>query len=70
LDPLLTLGGSDSTTYLFADKGCQYTIYNSVQQFTTQITNDAKPKIVYALLTLIFMMGQEACNNIFVYNGC
>jgi hypothetical protein len=47
-------GGSDRTVYIFADKGCQYAAYNSVQQFTTQITNEAKPKIVDTPLTLIF----------------
>jgi hypothetical protein len=34
-------GRIDRTAYLFADKGCQYGVYNTVQQFTTQITNDA-----------------------------
>jgi len=50
--------GSDRIAYLFADKGCQHAAYTSVQQFTTQITNDAKPKIVDALLTLIFRSGK------------
>jgi len=54
-------GGTDSTACLFGDKGCQYAVYNSVQQFTTQITNDAKPKIVDAPLTHIFMMGLGVC---------
>jgi len=45
---LLTLGWRsfsegriDRTAYLFANKVCQYGVYNTVQQFTTQITNDA-----------------------------
>ena len=47
-------GGSNRNIYIFADKGCQYAAYNIVQQFTPQITNDAQPEIVNALLTLIF----------------
>jgi hypothetical protein len=50
----------------FALKGGQYSIYVSVQPCTTQITNNAKPKIVNTLLTLIFMMGQGACSFLFV----
>jgi hypothetical protein len=42
-----------------SDKGRQYSIYDSPQLLTTLITNDTKPNIVDALLTLIFMMGQE-----------
>jgi len=42
-------------------KGGQYTIYDSLQQFTTQITNDAKPRFIDAPLTLIVMMEQGAC---------
>jgi hypothetical protein len=49
--------GSDYTAYLFADKGCYYAMYNSLQQFRTQITNDAKPKIVETPLIVIFRRG-------------
>jgi len=48
-----------------AYKGGQYSICNSQQPFTTQITKDAKPKIIDTLLTLIFMMGQGACHYFF-----
>ena len=58
-------GGIDRTAYLFAEKSWQYAVYNTVQQFTTKINNDAKPKIVDALLTLICMMGQGACSDVF-----
>jgi hypothetical protein len=51
-------GGSDCTAYPFADKGCQYAVYISVQQVPTQIANDAKSKIVDDPLTLSFLMGQ------------
>ena len=34
-------GHIDCMAYLFADKGCQYGVYNTVQQFPTRITNDA-----------------------------
>jgi hypothetical protein len=57
--------GIDDTAYLFSDKVCQYAVYKSVQQFTTQITIDAKLKIVDAPLTRIFMLGQGACRQYF-----
>ena len=50
--------GSDRTAYLVADKGWQYAAYNSLQLFTTQMTNDAIPKIIHAPLMLIFGRGQ------------
>jgi len=53
------------TVYLFADNCCEYAVYNAVQQSTTQITNDAKPKVVDSLLMLICMMGQEVCSHFF-----
>jgi len=51
-------GGSDCTTSLFEDKGCQYAVYNSVQQFTTVITVDENSSVINAPLTLIWMIGQ------------
>jgi len=47
-------------------KGGQYSIYDSPHPLTTLITNDTKPNIVDAPLTLIFMMGQGACRFLFV----
>jgi hypothetical protein len=47
-------------------KGGQYSIYDSPQPLTTLITNNAKPEIIDAPLTLIFMMGQGACRFLFV----
>jgi hypothetical protein len=44
----------------------EYSISDSLQPFTTQITKDAKPKIVDTLLMLIFMMEQGACRFLFV----
>jgi len=38
-----------------AYKGSQYFIYETLQQFTTQTTNNATPKIVDTPLTLILM---------------
>jgi hypothetical protein len=49
-----------------AYKGSQYSIYESLQPFTTQNTKDAKLKIVDAALTLILMMGQGAYRFLFV----
>jgi len=51
---------------LLAYKGGEYSIYDSLQPFTTQITKDAKSNIVNATLTLIFTMGQGACHFPFV----
>jgi len=36
-----------------------------MQPIARQITQDARPKIVDAALTLIFRMGQGACRNNF-----
>jgi hypothetical protein len=52
-----------------AYKGGQYSISYSLQPFTTKITKDAKPKIVDAPLTLIFMMGQGAYRILFALQG-
>jgi len=49
-----------------AYKGGQYSINDNLQPFTTQITKDAKPKIVDALLMLILIMGQGVCHFVFV----
>jgi len=46
--------------FLFGYKGSQYLVYGYVQVITPQITQDTWPRIVDALLILIFMMGQGA----------
>jgi len=58
--------GREHASLSLAFKGGQYSIDDSLQPFTTLITRDAKPNIVDASLTLIFMMGQGACRFILV----
>jgi len=36
----------------------QYIVYEWLQPIATQVTQDAKPKIIVAQLTLILRMGQ------------
>ena len=48
-----------------AYNGGQYPIYDCLQPIATQITRDARPTIVDALLMLIFRMGQGACCSLF-----
>jgi len=50
----------DHVALSFANKASQYRIYEWPQPIATQITNNSKPKIVDAPLTLIFRMGQAA----------
>jgi len=49
----------------FAKEASQYHMYEWPQPIATQITNDATPKIVDSLLTLIFKMGQGVCGSLF-----
>jgi len=58
--------GQGHVAFSLSYQGSQYIIYDSSQPFATLITYDAKPEIVDALLTLIFMMGQRACRYLFV----
>jgi len=51
--------GREYAATSLAIKGGQYSVYESLQPFTTPITKDTKPKIVQALLTFIFKMGRE-----------
>jgi hypothetical protein len=46
--------------FLLSYKGSQYTVPDSLQHFTTHITNDAKQKIINPPWTLIVMLGQGA----------
>jgi len=43
---------------IFDLEGSQYLVYEWLQPFATEFTQDAHPRIVDALLTLIFRMGQ------------
>jgi len=45
-------------TFCFSYKGTQYFVYDCLQPVAPQITQDTRPTIVDALLTLILMMGQ------------
>jgi len=45
--------GSDRLSLSFAENASQYHISEPLQQSATQITNEARPKIIDALLTLI-----------------
>jgi len=49
----------------FACNGGRYLSYDYVQLIATQVTQDARPKIVDALLMLISRMGQGSCLSIF-----
>jgi len=53
----------------FAYKASQYHISELPQPIAMQITNDARPKIVDALLTIISRMGQGACCSLFCLNS-
>jgi len=53
--------GRERDTFSFAYKGGPYLIDECLQPIATQITQDARPKIVDTPLTLIFRMGQGAC---------
>jgi len=55
--------GSERVAFAFAYKGGQYLSYDSLQPMPALITQDARPKIVDALLTLISRMGL----GVFVY---
>jgi len=48
-----------------AHKGCHILVYGYFWSSATHITDHARPKIVDALLTLIFMMGQGASHCLF-----
>ena len=50
----------------FAYKGGQYLSYDSLQPMPALMTQDARPKIVDALLTLISRMGQGGFVNRFI----
>jgi hypothetical protein len=52
-------------TICFAYKGGLKIRYDSLQPIGGVITQDARPKIVEASLTLIFKFGQEWCYNLF-----
>jgi hypothetical protein len=58
--------GMEHAALCLAYKGGQYSIYESLQPFTTQNTKDAKPKIVIAPLRRIFIIGQGAYRFLFV----
>jgi len=53
--------GRERAAIIFAPKGGQYLIYGCLQPITSGITQDARPKIIDAPLTVIFRMGQGAC---------
>jgi hypothetical protein len=48
-----------------AHNGCHILVYGYFWSSATHITDDARPKIIDALLTLIFMMGQGAFHCLF-----
>jgi len=53
--------GRESVPSSFASRGGQYLMYYCLQPIATQITSDANPNIVDALLMLIPRMGQGVC---------
>jgi hypothetical protein len=52
--------GREPDTMIFELQGSQYKVYEWLQPIGTWVTQDALQKIVDALLTLIFSMGQGA----------
>jgi len=58
---------NDDIEHCFGWKDFHYMAYEYLPQSSTYITNDARPKIIEATLTLIFSMGQGACRFCF---GC
>ena len=52
--------GRKNVTFFFAYKGSLYLIYERLHPIATQITHDARPKIIDSLLTLILRMRQGA----------
>jgi len=50
--------GREHDAIIFALQGSQYLVYEWLQPFAIEVTHHAQPKIVDALLTLIFRMGQ------------
>jgi len=61
--PSFSRWGRECDASAFAYEGGQYLSYDYLQPMPTLITQDARPKIIDAPLTLISMMGQGA----FVY---
>jgi hypothetical protein len=53
--------GRECVTLSFAYKRCLYLICECLHPISTQITQDARPKIIDLQLPLIFSMGQRAC---------
>jgi len=54
--------GREHVAFVFASKGGQYLICGGLQPIATQITQDARPKIIDTPLTLIVRMAQGACH--------
>jgi hypothetical protein len=50
--------GREQNTSDFDMEGSQYVVYEWLQPITTYVTQDAHPKIIDALLIVIFRMGQ------------
>jgi hypothetical protein len=57
--------GRECFTFSFAYEGSQYYVFDYLQPFGPQDIQDTWPRIVDALLTLIFMMGQGAFHCLF-----
>ena len=57
--------GRERVAHSVAWNASQYHIYEWPQQINPQITNDARPTIVDAPLTLIFRIGHGACFSLF-----
>jgi hypothetical protein len=61
--------GRECVTSSFAYKDRLYRIYECLHPIATQITRDARPKIIDSPLTLICRMGQGAFLTCFDYKG-
>jgi len=59
--PSVSGWGRERVAIVFASKSSQYLTYGWLKPIASEITHDAKPKIVDIPLTLIFRIGQGAC---------
>jgi hypothetical protein len=65
MDAYFLEGSSDSVTNIVAYKGSQYNDYGVIQLHRPFSVGDARPNIVEALLTFIFMRWWRCADNSF-----
>jgi len=57
--------GREYVAPVFDSQGSQYLVYGWLQLIATTVTEDAKPKIIQALLIRIFRMGLSSSSSLF-----